>query len=648
MSVTYGVTDIRTLTGLHMKHYTVSLLGLALLTAAAGCQQDIHDFDAPSVPVGKDMTKYWYSRTRSAAENEAMNRHHALGFSYDAVSGEKCNVADVRCQVLNLDYLKKNDLYSESSQPVIVDSCEVRRGVNECMQMTTWSVDLSEDLILYKGDHRKDYTLRENITDSTLIFRQTIGLQTGSKSVNLDYLLDGVNGIKGELKKHPDEILSDNFRYAVTKLKNAGENLAVIDSFVNIFGTHVVTRISQGGSFSLSLRTSKRNVTSYLQEEEFKKSVTKFIVKIEKVESSKHHKTYRNIFKSAVMSLNVKGGDVSIFDNLVADPYYENEQATPGNYEKWISTVEESAGDGWSDRSELIDMEVSPIWEFIPDKTIATRVKGRILTGAETMRTIYGELNYTNARIDVPGTDSRRLDFKPHNLSDPELFTGICHTLTDASGRPCKTVAVTYEEYIPELAEKGLNSMAVVTYPVYENRIQLDEGIGKSIGSDGKWYSIKWLYDRYVVKEMPDSGDGTLYLYNGKLYPAAPHAGDALFEPTRHLPDYAWPGSLDTSGNPTTATRVYPVRKFLNQFYLYHDSPGYQGTDGKCPLFLNLPGWSINDEDTELISEYYTSGYFSRNDLSEAFRESGIKSGTTHRMVRNGNYRYSIIPSELF
>lgn len=72
----------------------------------------------------------------------------------------------------------------------------------------------------------------------------------------------------------------------------------------------------------------------------------------------------------------MKGGDASLFDGLVADPSYDNLQANMENYNNWISSIEKAGGNEWDERSELIDMEVTPIWEFIPDKDIARRAPG--------------------------------------------------------------------------------------------------------------------------------------------------------------------------------------------------------------------------------------------------------------------------------
>ena len=202
----------------------------------------------------------------------------------------------------------------------------------------------------------------------------------------------------------------------------------MVDSFINIFGTHVVTCVSAGGSFDLSVRTSSRNVKTFFQEREFKENSAKFFIKWESIESSQHSTIYKNIFNTAELKLTVKGGDASLFDGLVADPSYDNLQANMENYNNWISSIEKAGGNEWDERSELIDMEVTPIWEFIPDKDIARRVQVRIMASANEMRKIYGERNFVNASITIPGPDVR-YDIYTKDMNS--WYQGsVCHVIT--------------------------------------------------------------------------------------------------------------------------------------------------------------------------------------------------------------------------
>lgn len=636
-----------------IRHIIVLLAALSLL---AGCSDDslLEEGSAPAP--GADMSKFWYSRSRSAQENGVMMRHHALGFSYQAISGEKCNIGDVMCQVLNLDYLERNRLCVTSDETETVNYSYVQRGVADYVHGTTWQTNLSTDLVLYQGEKRKQHFLIETINDSTLIMNNTLGLRTQEREIRLELLLDNEvdnEDIPGELTEHPDEVLSENFRYALRKLKADRENVAVIDSFLNIFGTHVVTRVDIGGTCDLSVKTSKRFVSTYLEEQEYSKdAVNLFFKKMESIEKLSNQTSYRNLFKTAEIDLKVRGGDLSHFDRLISNPSFDNAQASYGNYKAWAESLVKYVGKGWDEGAELIDMEVTPIYEFIPDEDLARRVKVRMEASAQDMRDLYGDRNFTNAVIKAPTSGYVKFDIYP-NIRDfsagfydsacRRFRFGICHTVCDEDGGPSKIVAVTYKEYIPELVEGlcQLYETVYVTYPVYENRIQMTEGL--AMAANGI-YRVGWLYDRFVVEDLGIpyiSPEVELYLYKGRLFVGRPDIAGEEWRDTKRMPEYEWHGSLTSEGTITYDPSKYlnydceSVIKVMDKFYLRE----------RRSEISNLPGWHYNGNQN-LIPEHYMNGGI--KDIESFYKQSELYGeGTRNRMVRNDNYRYHIIRTEL-
>lgn len=135
------------------------------------------------------------------------------------------------------------------------------------------------------------------------------------------------------------------------------------------------------------------------------------------------------------------------------------------------------------------------------------------MASANEMRKIYGERNFVNASITIPGPDVR-YDIYPKDMNS--WYQGsVCHVITgDNQSVPSRIVAVSYLEWVPEA--EG-DEWLIVTYPVYENRIQLTEGIGRSIKDNG-CYEVKWLYDRFQVTKMETESD-VFYLAKGKHFP---------------------------------------------------------------------------------------------------------------------------------
>ncbi len=113
-----------------------------------------------------------------------MYRHHALGFSYRAVTGSKCNLGDVMCQVLNMDYIKENGLYGEEIRNEVTDTISVIRGLTDYVHQVNWHSDMSANLILFQNSAAKDGFVIEKVDEETLIFNQVIGLSTRKVSIS--------------------------------------------------------------------------------------------------------------------------------------------------------------------------------------------------------------------------------------------------------------------------------------------------------------------------------------------------------------------------------------------------------------------------------------------------------------------------------
>ena len=591
-----------------------------LLTAVflfAGCTDEPFREEAIVPPSGTDMSKFWYSRTRTAAENSVMMRHHALGFSYQAVSGSKCNAADVMCQIFNLDYLEDCGLINTDNVTEQSGSSYVERGVADIIHGTKWTTKISADLLLYKKDKVKAYELVESIHDSTIVMHNSVKFRRGASSINVELMSDPegtwrINDMYGF-----DKVFSDNFQYACQKLQDNRENVAVIDSFLNIFGTHVVTGIEIGGKCDIAVKTSKRRVNTYLEEQEYSRdAINLFFKKKETIEKLSNQKNYVNLFRTAEIDLSVRGGDVSQFDRLVANPSYDNALASYNYFEEWGRSVAEAA-DSWDEGMELIDMDVTPIYQLMPDQDLAKRVKVRMEASVQDMRDLYGELNFTNAKISF-GSLYYSTTFYPICAGSADACWemskfGFCHVIVESVTKPTRIVAVTYREYIPDIGH-----YLYVTYPIYENRIQLDEGIGID---DDSYYSIKWLYDQYVVEKLPKNHSEDflytrLYLYKGRLF-IEKFADSWQWQLAATMPDYEWPGNLDSQGNlqGVNIENYYQVYKKKNKFYLWPAKNDKKNLTPPSGFIPNLPGWSYDAAENE--------------------------------MVRNDNYRYKIIPKEL-
>ena len=100
----------------------------------------------------------------------------------------------------------------------------------------------------------------------------------------------------------------------------------------------------------MKLVTSKRSVKSYIEEEEYSREAVNLLFKnTETIGKLTDQTSFKNLFRSAQLFLKVKGGDVSKFDQLIANPSYDDAQANYSNFSSWIESLSKASGLGWDE-----------------------------------------------------------------------------------------------------------------------------------------------------------------------------------------------------------------------------------------------------------------------------------------------------------
>ena len=596
-------------------------IGMIFCLILTSCEDEWEDVnESSSIPT---ENRYWYTRTRSKAEQETMLRSHGVGFSYDAIYGKKCDVGSVRCQVLDLSVLKEEDIYQQDNTGRTTYEKTCNHSFAEYFYNTNFSTDISGKIPGYKGDYSKIYSLFEHALDTCIAFTTIQSEIICQKYINTNIWAHFINelGEKG---------LSDNFRYALEKVKaTEHENVAVVDSFINIFGTHVVVSATIGGTLQMDVVTERKNIQTYAHENTItQNSLDVFFKKKTSSLTETEQEFVKQLLTNSQLYINISGGDLSTFNTLVANPSPKNAQASEENLIQWIKSVKLDKDKIWDNKCEMIDMEVAPIWDFIPDETTANRIKARIIATAPTMQELYGNRNFLNVSFSIPPTSvTTTLGGKEQTFNSPWVVDVI------AANRRVATIC---KEWVPEI--DLLNSVQVV-YPIYENRIQMEAGF--CIHNDHA-YQVKWLYDRYVVNQLDTSTPGDkFYLNFGSLEAQGKEGVD--YQEGKSIIGYEWPGSILIDGTLAQDKPYYETRKFLGNFYL--------DTDGK---FADLPNWTYQSE--SMWNSYYEKFFkeLPANKQELPYELSGIKlngrRGKDHlknRMVRDVDYVYYINSTEL-
>ena len=599
-----------------MKHInTIIILYLfSLFGILASCEDNDIQTDIDTVTKSDE---YWYTRTRTEQQQQVMLRYFGLGFSYDAIYGEKCDVNSVRCQVLNVNEL--NEALFESHLNSLSFNYSSSHSFGEYCHNANMKTKLDENFIIYQKSYQKTASIFEHYDTQGLCVTNEIEIPKNIRAINME-------DIPELIKSEPKKYLSENFLYALDKIKKYGkDNVAVVDSFINIFGTHVVTQATAGARLKIDFASEEKIAKSYIEEKTItEKSLDVYFKKTASTLTENDAKIIDSFFENSEIHIDVKGGDLSYLSEILINPKsYPSDSLILKN---WMNSVKWSDSDVWSSNCEMEDMEVSPIWLFIPDDDVAALVQSRIVATAPTMQELFGNLNYINVCFDP---DQRRVYYR---------FSGGYYTKSGYGYYPCnivlaahRYVAIICREWVPEI--DPYNAVLVV-YPIYENHIQEQSAVAIH---NNKVYRLRWCYNQFVIEEIIDE------VYNNKLYLNCGYfeltPNDKMdYQPVTVTCDYEWPGSILPDGS-VAKPKVYRTRRFLGNFYLNTDME-----------FSNIPNWSYTTSDN------YNSNYDKwLKDLGDLpYEVSKIKldgrsgkENTTNRMIRNDDYSYIINGSEL-
>lgn len=601
------------LSGLRRTPIAVACACGILSSGLVSCQADEWIEEAPS-PGNVEASEYWYTRTRSGEQQSTMLRSHAVGFSYDAIYGESCDPNSVRCQVLNLEELEDRQVYYATGHTETRDHYYTAHSLSEYLSVMSNEDTTSTKFMTYKKEAKNVASIFENRTDDIVLISQTRVCQAIEKGISMEDYRDEL-----AKEKDPYHFLSPAFRYGIEKLKN-NENVAVVDSFINIFGTHVVTEASVGGRIKLNLVVSTSTIKTLNSERRISSECLDLYLKNYSSSSSSETQVfYEGILKNADLSLSVKGGDVAAFNELVANPH--GNARTPTLLKNWMASLSKASSSSWDSRLELSDMQILPIWEFIPDKRIADRVHARIEASAPTMQELYGNRNFIDVQFpSYVSSVTCQLGGMRKSFNDPyvvDVFAANRH------------VATLCKEWVPEIDK---DHAVVVAYPIYENKVQLNAGV---CSYEGVAYNVRWLYDRFSVDTLSvlhQPGD-MLYLQAGFIQ-AKPHEQVRTYQEAKLAVGYEWPGSIGINGE-LQAKPYYETRKFLDNFFLNTEK-----------TFTDLPNWSICKEGV------YNGNYSKYLETSRPYELSGLPNvkdwnSLKGRMIRNKNYIYFYNPTEL-
>lgn len=529
-------------------------------------------------------------------------RHYGLGYSYDALNGDYCDLSSVRCQVMNravIDYIdsievepfirvdRLHQMYAKSS---------VSTSVVDYVQNTNFSSSVSGSILLYQGGVKNTCRAFEDGSIDTYILHEERHYPQAAYAIE-------VAAIASYAEKYP-QLLTSSFRASLTKLAATSANdWRAVDEFIATYGTHVVYAVELGAKLAVDVQVETHKFSLEVKEETLAQNALGSLFKQEG-SSSAQKKNYQ-VLRDNQCRVEVLGGDVSQLDAVIGMTTFSNEHVTNSMLEAWEQSIYYSDEDLEHSNAEMTHMEVVPIWELIPDQTVAERVEARIMSDAAAMQHLLGNRNFLNTRFPYPVREvTCRIGTEKATFQSPKVVDIL------ALGR---YVASVCQEYVPEITTK---EPVTVAYPIYEGRIKLTNGY---CIYQGTAYRVDWRHGQFAVTALGKVDcDGYLYLNCGAI--SASRYTNITYQPGYALLGCERPGGIATDGS--LAGHMVKVQKHFGHFYLQDDKARYN----------NLPGWDFLSKPVEEASVY--SPYFQGDEWQ-------------NRMVRKEDYTYIYNQTEI-
>ena len=572
--------------------------------------------DEPKAPILSDEAEeFWHTRTLSKASRLELKRKYGIGFSYDAVYGCKCDINYVKCHALNIDELRNSGIMLEFPKNTFRDTCFIAHSFSEYCHAANLTGSASGDVVIYGADYSRVASIYEHGLDTIVYISNSKNIESRGLRLNSEFIED--------IREEPERYLTPSFRYGIEKIrKTPVEEVMVVDSFVNIYGTHIVTGVTIGASLKLELKTRRGLFVDYKSEEIMTREKLNILFKkTESTSTKEEHEFMRQVLESSTIDLSVRGGDVSVFNSLLTDPSPTNSAATEETVTRWINSLEDDTENEEYGNLELIDMSVMPIWEFIADEQVAKRVKTRILADAPSMQELYGNRNWVNTSIDLSKTKYVNTFFNRWDretwycgFSDPYVVNVIAAN---------RIVASVCREWIPEIDH---DTLVTVVYPIYENSIDIGSGVG--IDAECNVWSVSWRYNKFKVKKIGKASSPLPMVYlNFGTVETTPVSGEKYMK-GNFIIGYERPGNINVT-NGQMNDRWFTLRKFLGDFYLEN-----------AVRYNNLPNWEYCESPVEYpsYSSYMDDDLFEMVGLKVNGRTGAENLG--NRMVRNYDYKY--------
>lgn len=483
---------------------------------------------------GKDVSQanssFVWARSSDTSTRLAFLRNFGVGYSYDAVEGDYCNWNGIRCQVVNRNVLERIEqviptvnLYGKTTVELASHSSKYTYNKRDYVAGIRLDTKVAVDLGLYSNTKRTRQDVLEDGVREQFYYSTDYSLIKGKQ------WLDEENMFAYIRDEEFVYMLTESFRNAVEHMKHAVYEekhdemylTAMVDSFIKVYGTHVIVSATLGARLQLDLAHDMWRYNDKVKETEW--TAEQILFAYSERKKNRKEEIYKFIENTSIY-VSAYGGDQSYLKDFMGKTQYDGTRTFDAStaIEKWAKSVKFDDDDDKNSNVELVDMRVRPIWDFIEpldyDEEVVERVKAEIMQDISYQQEQLGNASLFNTCFSL-------------NIDDPKLMlraqSGGYHTVhwSDVYQVGAKDITpivniVSGGKYVATICKEEIDSAQYTTvYPIYNGKIAYQEGLAFN---DDNVYRMKWSYgfNKYVLQVM-DQTDvpqrDSIYINDGAL-----------------------------------------------------------------------------------------------------------------------------------
>lgn len=546
-----------------MKWNRFGLLALIVAMGAmiASCTSEDDVLDDLVVETNEAAPFQW-TRAEDVESRAQFLRNFGVGYSYDAVRGKYCDWQDIRCQVLN-----RQELEARNKQGKVMLVSQVKSGFNSQQTVRysqrdyVASMDLQTkqeiDLGLYSRTKRtRQYVLEDGLQDCFYYMVQD-NILKGEQYITPAEVQNAIN--KEWFAGQQTKLLTRSFQDAIEHLawNYDATNYALVDSFINVWGTHVITRAFLGATMQLTLKNDMWRYHDNVSEQSF--TSEQLLTAYRDRKSNRQQQEYHWTEQSSLY-IECRGGEMSYMGTMIGEAKYDGTRDFEmSDVTRWRESVTFDPKNEAASNCEMIYMEVEPIWNFVPEQYphVKRWLQATILQDAALYQEMLGDRNFFSTKFPIRPT-SATCHWRKETGDWQE------HKRTDSTSEPMVANVMSGGHYVATIChEKIGNQWLWVCYPIYEGKVKLACGFG--VADDNSTYDVLWINGAVKCTKRSEKANGTFYI-NGGAVSVTEQEGITYADATT-LPYVELSGGV-TVGGGYTAAGVYNVHKNGSTFEL--------------------------------------------------------------------------------